>query len=46
MLRIGAAIDPDGDILARVDLEGKPFNGYSEKNKEVPYELDDNNWFE
>ena len=46
MLRIGAAIDPDGDILARVDLEGNPFNGYSEKNKEVPYELDDNKWFE
>lgn len=46
MLRVGAAIDPDADILARIDMEGKPFDGYSEKNKEVPYVLDDERWFE
>ncbi|OXR48082.1 cupin [Pusillimonas sp. T2] len=46
MLRIGAAIDPDDDILARVDSEGRPFDGYSEKNKEVGYELFDDKWFE
>ena len=39
MLRIGAHIDPDSDVLARIDLEGKPFDGYSEKNKEVPVVL-------
>lgn len=36
MLRVGAAINPDEDILARIDPEGKSFDGYSEKNKEVP----------
>ncbi|MBL0420732.1 cupin domain-containing protein [Ramlibacter sp. AW1] len=46
MLRIGAAIDPDSDVLARVDAEGKPFDGYSEKNKEVPYVLDEERVFE
>ncbi|MDB5966361.1 MAG: cupin [Polaromonas sp.] len=46
MLRVGAALDPQGDVLARIDPDGKPFGGYSEKNKEVPYVLDDNNYFE
>lgn len=46
MLRVGAAIDPDGDILARIDMDNQPFDGYSEKNKEVPYELHDDRWFE
>jgi mannose-6-phosphate isomerase-like protein (cupin superfamily) len=46
MLRVGAAIDPSTDILARVDEHGKPFDGYSEKNKEVPIVLDENAWFE
>lgn len=46
MLRIGAAIDPDADILARIDIDKQPFDGYSEKNKEVPYELYDDRWFE
>lgn len=46
MLRVGAAIDPDSDVLARVDAEGKPFDGYSEKNKEVPYVLYEDKVFE
>lgn len=46
MLRIGAAVDPDSDVLARIDLDGQPFDGYSEKNKEVPYELYDDKIFE
>lgn len=46
MLRVGAAIDPDSDILARIDTEGKPFDGYSEKNKEVPYILSEEKCFE
>lgn len=45
MLRVGAALDPDADILARVDSDGQPFDGYSERNKEVPYELDETRWF-
>ncbi|MDX3895567.1 cupin domain-containing protein [Pusillimonas sp.] len=46
MLRVGAAVDPDSDILARIDIDNKPFDGYSEKNKETPYELYDDRWFE
>ncbi len=46
MLRVGAALDPDADILARVDINNQPFDGYSEKNKEVPYELHENRWFD
>jgi len=46
MLRIGAAVDPDADILARIDIDNQPFDGYSEKNKETPYELHDDRWFE
>jgi mannose-6-phosphate isomerase-like protein (cupin superfamily) len=46
MLRIGAALDANGDVLARIDSDGKPFGGYSEENKEIPYVLDDNRWFE
>jgi len=46
LLRIGAAVDPDQDVLARVDADGKPFDGYSEKNKEVPYVLYDDRVFE
>lgn len=45
LLRIGAAIDPTGNILARIDEKGAPFGGYSEKNKEVPYELHDDKVF-
>lgn len=46
MLRVGAAVDPDADILARIDMEGKPFDGYSEKNKELPYILHEDKFFE
>ncbi|RUP24864.1 MAG: cupin domain-containing protein [Curvibacter sp.] len=46
MLRIGAHIDPDSDVLARIDLEGKPFDGYSEKNKEVPVVLHEDRIYE
>jgi mannose-6-phosphate isomerase-like protein (cupin superfamily) len=46
MLRIGAALDPKEDVLARIDIDGKPFDGYSEKNKEVPVILDENRLFE
>jgi mannose-6-phosphate isomerase-like protein (cupin superfamily) len=46
MLRIGAALDPDKDVLARIDEEGRPFDGYSEKNKEVAYVLDEDRIFE
>lgn len=46
MLRVGAAIDPASDVLARVDEHGEPFDGYSEKNKEVPILLDDSRVFE
>ncbi len=46
MLRIGAALDPSSDILARIDIDGKPFDGYSIKNKEVDYVLDEDRWFE
>jgi mannose-6-phosphate isomerase-like protein (cupin superfamily) len=41
MLRVGAAIDPSTDVLARVDEHGEPFDGYSEKNKEVAVVLSD-----
>ena len=46
MLRVGAAIDPDADILARVDADGKSFDGYSKKNNEVGYVLHEDKWFE
>ena len=39
LLRVGAAVDPAKDVLARIDTDGKPFGGYTEKNKEVPCEL-------
>jgi mannose-6-phosphate isomerase-like protein (cupin superfamily) len=36
LLRVGAVIDAGSDPLARIDEHGQPFDGYSEKNKEVP----------
>jgi mannose-6-phosphate isomerase-like protein (cupin superfamily) len=45
MVRIGSVLDPSLDPLARIDIEGKPFGGYSEANKEVPVLLGDK-WFE
>ena len=45
MVRIGAAIDASKDVLARVDKDGAPFDGYSAANKEAPVVLGDK-WFE
>jgi quercetin dioxygenase-like cupin family protein len=33
LLRIGATVVADADPLARIDVEGKPFDGYSHDNK-------------
>jgi mannose-6-phosphate isomerase-like protein (cupin superfamily) len=46
MLRVGAVLNAEEDVLARIDIDGKPFDGYSDKNKEVPYVLDDLKVFE
>lgn len=46
LLRIGAAHDPQQDILARIGLDGLPFDGYSERNNEVPVVLEEDKWFE
>lgn len=35
MLRVGSVADPADDPLARVDPEGRPFDGYSGANHEV-----------
>jgi len=45
MVRIGAAIDPAQDVLARIDETGAAFDGYSERNKEAPVVLGER-WFE
>lgn len=46
LLRVGAVIDPASDPLARIDEEGQPFDGYSERNKEVAPVLSETRWFE
>jgi mannose-6-phosphate isomerase-like protein (cupin superfamily) len=46
MLRVGAAGEGEPDVLARVGADGKPLDGYSEANKEVPLQLDGERWFE
>ena len=46
LLRVGAPVDPDGDVSARIDIEGEPVDGHSERNKEVPYVLDEERVFE
>lgn len=46
LLRIGAVGDPDADFLARIDEDGQPFGGYTEKNKEVPWVLHPTAMFE
>jgi quercetin dioxygenase-like cupin family protein len=33
LLRIGATVAADADPLARIDAEGKPFDGFSAENK-------------
>ncbi len=46
LLRVGAAIDPDTDLLARVDAQGKAMDGYSKENFETGYVLHEDRWFE
>ncbi len=46
MLRVGATIDVAKDVLARIGPDGLPFDGYSERNKEVPLVLSEDGWFE
>lgn len=45
LLRVGAVHDPACDPLARIDPEGQPFDGYSERNKEIPCVLSATQWF-
>jgi mannose-6-phosphate isomerase-like protein (cupin superfamily) len=46
MLRIGAVVDSSKDVMARVDAQGQPFDGYSAENKELPLVLDEHRVFE
>ncbi|MDM0066961.1 MULTISPECIES: cupin domain-containing protein [unclassified Variovorax] len=46
LLRVGATLDAAKDVMARVDAHGRPFDGYSEKNKELPLVLDERRVFE
>jgi mannose-6-phosphate isomerase-like protein (cupin superfamily) len=45
MLRVGAVTDANLDPLARTGVDGEPFEGYSDANKEVPIVLGDE-WFD
>ncbi len=45
LLRVGAVHDLEADPLGRVDEHGAPFDGYSERNKEMPCVLSENDWF-
>ena len=45
MARIGATVDITKDVLARVDPQGAPFDGYSQVNTDGPLLLGDK-WFE
>jgi len=45
LLRIGAVTAADGDPLARVDVEGKPFDGYSAENKRTEVVFDGDRQF-
>ena len=46
MLRVGCALDPDQYVLARVDADGRAFDGYSERNKEVQYVMHEDKIFD
>lgn len=46
MLRAGAIVEHDKDLVDRIDQEDEPFDGYSDKNKEVPYVLEEHKLFE
>lgn len=45
LLRIGAALDPEQDVLARINAKGEPFDGKDEANKPMPLVLGER-WFE
>ena len=45
MLRVGASLDPSLDPMDRLDIDGKPFDGYSEENKMTPAVFS-GDWFE
>lgn len=45
LLRVGAVHDLQADPLARVDPQGQSFDGYSERNKEIPSVLSADRWF-
>ncbi|MEW9139943.1 cupin domain-containing protein [Bacillus wiedmannii] len=36
LLRIGAAVSPGVDVLQRIGMDGRPFDGYSAENNEIP----------
>ncbi|CAN5353049.1 hypothetical protein BH10PSE17_BH10PSE17_26260 [soil metagenome] len=46
MLRVGAAPEGESDLLGRIGADGKPLDGFSAENKEVPLVLDPEQWFE
>ena len=46
LLRVGAIVDQDKDVMDRIDREGVPIDGFSERNKEVPVVFQENRWFE
>jgi mannose-6-phosphate isomerase-like protein (cupin superfamily) len=46
LLRVGAIIDVAKDVMDRIDREGAPIDGFSERNKEVPVVLHEGRWFE
>jgi quercetin dioxygenase-like cupin family protein len=45
MARVGAVVDPAKDALARINSEGKPMDGNSAENKQVPLLLGER-WFD
>ena len=46
MLRVGACVDPNEDIMGRINIDGEPMAGDSPENKEVPLILHQDRWFE
>ncbi|MDO8774435.1 MAG: cupin domain-containing protein [Burkholderiaceae bacterium] len=33
LLRVGATLNPEQDVLARIDIDGEPFGGYTKKQR-------------
>jgi len=46
LLRIGTTVVEGEDPLARIDAEGAPFDGYSEKNRRPKVIYAEDSWFE